>query len=158
MARQRYRAFGFTGTQQGMTDAQKSSFARLVQRVPPDEFHHGDCIGADEQAHALVREYCPTTLVVIHPPTNQNKRAFCEVDDILHEEIGRKTPTTEWKYPFDYLIRNQHIVNFATVLIATPGESKEQLRSGTWSTVRRGRKKGIPVFIILPSGKIRREN
>jgi len=37
-------------------------------------------------------------------------------------------------------------------LWAIPGEFKEVLRSGTWSTIRYARKKGKKVLIIWPDG------
>jgi hypothetical protein len=44
------------------------------------------------------------------------------------------------------------IVVESELLIATPKEVKEQLRSGTWATVRRARKVGIPIILITPDG------
>ena len=41
---------GFTGTQKGMTTAQAYSFIELISGMEIDEFHHGDCIGADYNA------------------------------------------------------------------------------------------------------------
>jgi bifunctional non-homologous end joining protein LigD len=37
-----------------------------------------------------------------------------------------------------------------------PAEPEEQLRSGTWSTVRFAKKQGKPVFVILPDGTVKR--
>jgi len=76
-----------------------------------------------------------------HPPINPAKRAFCSLTkgDLVWPQ-------------YEYLVRNQHIVNQADVLIATPGEFKEQRRSGTWSTVRKARAKGITVHIVTPDG------
>jgi bifunctional non-homologous end joining protein LigD len=37
-----------------------------------------------------------------------------------------------------------------------PAEPEEQLRSGTWSTVRFAKKQGKPVFLILPDGTVKR--
>lgn len=50
---------GFTGTQNGMTKAQKSQLWNSVTDLTPSsigghEFRHGDCVGADEQAHLIV--------------------------------------------------------------------------------------------------------
>lgn len=65
--------------------------------------------------------------VIIHPPIDPKKRAWKNASMIMPEK--------------DYMTRNQDIVNAVEVLIACPGEMTEQLRSGTWSTIRKGIKK-----------------
>ncbi|MBU6463238.1 MAG: hypothetical protein KGL35_21940 [Bradyrhizobium sp.] len=134
-------AIGFTGTQEGMTEAQKATLLRLLEGGA-GEFHHGDCIGADAQAHAIAVEcgYCP----ILHPPTNHSKRAWCDVPPHL---MRPEKP---------YLARNRDIVDEASSLIATPLHAEEQQRSGTWSTLRYARSRGKPVFLILPDGSIGR--
>lgn len=48
----------------------------------------------------------------------------------------------------DPLDRNTKMIEMAHILVAFPGGSKELYRgSGTWSTIRRARKKGIPIYI-----------
>lgn len=47
----------------------------------------------------------------------------------------------------DYMDRNQELVSQVIDLTAFPRENEEQLRSGTWATVRRARERGIPVEI-----------
>ena len=47
--------FGFTGTQHGMTDAQKATLRDFLA-AGSGEFHHGDCIGADSEAHDIADE------------------------------------------------------------------------------------------------------
>jgi predicted Rossmann fold nucleotide-binding protein DprA/Smf involved in DNA uptake len=59
--------------------------------------------------------------------------------------------------PRSYLSRNRDIVRDTEMLVATPGEEAEHLRSGTWSTVRFARKLGRSVWVILPNGTVRRE-
>ena len=137
---------GFTGTQRGMTPAQKGQFVDLLAKWDDEQdivqFRHGDCIGADAEAHSMVRDNCPNTLIIGHPPSNESKRAFCEFD----LEMA----------PFPYLVRNRMIVNNSGFVIATPGEMTEQLRSGTWSTIRYARNR-IPfdqVVIIYPDGSL----
>ena len=130
---------GFTGTQHGMTSAQKDRFREMVSGTW-DEFHHGDCIGADAEAHDILKNQRPLTLVAIHPPINPSKRANKEGDFVYP--------------PKPYLERNHDIVDVIDKLIATPYEFKEQLRSGTWATIRYATKKHKRVVVIYPDGSI----
>lgn len=151
---------GFTGTQAGMTDEQALTFASLFRldvhvraklqgemETPGDklEFHHGDCIGADSSAHDIVRDITgPGRFdgipIIVHPPINQSKRAFT----IGHSE----------RQPKPYLERNHDIVDECDLLIACPKGFTEELRSGTWATIRYAIKSKKPVIIILPSGEV----
>ena len=133
---------GFTGTQVGMTRDQKDSFRLLIARLLPTDFHHGDCIGADAEAHELVLETIPQKVFIhIHPPDIKTKRAFKTADDIWPEK--------------PYLERNHEIVDATRMLIATPKGMTEEQRSGTWATIRYAWKVGgKKVFIIYPDGVI----
>jgi|SRR5882724_4757120 len=135
--------FGFTGTQDGMTDAQKVALRDFL-RGGSGELHHGDCVGADSQAHDIADE-CGYG-VIIHPPTNYSRRAWREVPRHL---MRPERP---------YLERNRVIVRETIALIATPAERNEQPRGGTWYTVRYARKQGRVVVLILPSGQIKPES
>lgn len=141
---------GFTGTRIGMTYRQKHvvegilyDFFEVTQDAmcdDPDwtfEFHHGDCVGADEQFHNMVFEWGK---VIIHPPEFKSMRAFCKSDYILP--------------PKPYLERNHDIVDASELMIATPKESEEILRSGTWATVRYARKKKKIVIVVYPDGRL----
>lgn len=127
---------GFTGTKDGMTRAQyKVASVHLMQRW--GELHHGDCVGADKQAHLSVIGTC--TRVVIHPAdVPPHLRAGC----IGHEVRDPKPP----------LERNRDIVDETACLLAAP-DGPERLRSGTWATVRYALKTGKPVTIIMPDGE-----
>jgi hypothetical protein len=125
---------GFTGTQVGMSDKQKLAVRAQLISMDPDEFHHGDCIGADKEAHDIAVSLGIKT--VIHPPKNNSKRAFCTGDVVL--PAG------------DYLDRNRDIVNSVNVMIATPKEEAEQLRSGTWATIRYAKKVLKSPLVIFP--------
>lgn len=129
---------GFTGTQRGMNEAQWRTFWSLLVDRAPGDFHEGDCIGADAQAAHGAR--LAHFRIVSHPPTNSGKRAFFAAD-------------VEWPAA-PYLDRNKQIVSASEEMIATPGEFEEQLRSGTWSTVRYARRVGKPVHVILPDGRL----
>lgn len=128
---------GFTGTRHGMTDAQKAALRSLLVRVAGTEFHHGDCMGADSEAHDIAMEcgYC----LVIHPPTNPSLRAW------------RKVPSHLMRPERPYMTRNRNIVNAAQIVIAAPAESVEG-KGGTRSTVRYARRVGKPLHVILPDG------
>jgi hypothetical protein len=131
---------GFTGTQRGMSGPQTSAVRRHLGQcfkfAGPDqpEFHHGDCIGADAQAAQIARDL--GYRVVGHPPVVAAKRAFFPSD------VERR--------PEAYLVRNREIVDAVEFMLATPGEAREVLRSGTWSTIRYARQRGVPGVIIRP--------
>ena len=134
---------GFTGTQKGMTFDQKNNFLVTLKELNEDrhleEFHHGDCIGADKDAHQLVETYFPHVMIHIHPPENGVKRAFCK-GGFNHPERP-------------YLERNKNIVDFTDILIAVPDGESEKMRSGTWSTIRYAKKLNKNTMIIIPNGK-----
>ena len=140
---------GFTGTRQGMTDAQSNAFEELFvklfhQDLSVREFHHGDCIGSDEEADALVRVE-PGVFLHVHPCNLFRQRAYTTGDF----EYTEMPP----------LKRNREIVDATEVLIATPSDTKEIFRgSGTWATVRYARKQGRKIHIIFPDGSIKEED
>lgn len=130
---------GFTGTREGMSLRQRKAFAKFLSQVRIQEFHHGDCKGADANAHNIIMAIFGSHADIhVHPPNEKSMRAFCS------GTIYRAKP---------YLDRNRDIVNRTEILIATPFDSIEKLRSGTWSTIRYAKKIGRPVYIIFPDGK-----
>lgn len=136
---------GFTGTRKGMTENQKSVLKEILEKNKMSEFHHGDCKGADEEAHAMVSSMRISRYVypkiVLHPPTNGKYRAFlkgeCEMPNA------------------DYIDRDHQIVDSVDLLIACPESEEETLRSGTWATIRYAERKGKMTVIVYPSGKRR---
>lgn len=133
---------GFTGTQVGMSIDQKKRLGELLAEIGAVEFHHGDCIGADAEADWIARvpHRCH---IVIHPPTDSSKRAFtARPGDMVHQ-------------PRPYLVRNHQIVLSSGLLIAAPRTDREELRSGTWATVRYARTIGREVILLPRSGPVR---
>ncbi len=132
---------GFTGTREGMTLDQRSTFREVVKHINCFvEFHHGDCVGSDDEAHHMIKEVRPSVKVIIHPPLDDKHRAYCKGGKLLPVK--------------DYLSRNHDIVDSVDWLIATPKEEGEVLRSGTWATIRYARKAGKRVTIIRPNGRV----
>lgn len=140
---------GFTGTQLGMTDIQAQIVfdeMMLFGQEPGEEVteaHHGCCVGADAQFDAMLAYMDKSVVVHGHPPLNTGKMAKGLYCDVMHP-------------PLEYLVRNRAIVDAVDTLFATP-KGEEELRSGTWSTVRYARRKGINIRIVMPNGNMRFE-
>jgi hypothetical protein len=130
---------GFTGTQSIITIGQFDQLCSLLQQLNPTQAHHGDCVGADHIFHGVCLEL--GIPIVLHPPINESKRAFCEDSSEIWE-------------PKEYLVRNHDIVDCSDALITCPYTDKEQQRSGTWATWRYAKKVEKSTYLILPSGEI----
>lgn len=140
----KYRRIGFTGTRKGMSRLQKETLNMLLQLTRTwtcVEFHHGDCAGADKQAFQIAQSHKHTTYA--HPASGFGWRAYTASDFVYA--------------PLPSLERNKVIVQSVQLLLATPDDYKERMRSGTWSTVRYARKIGCPLWIIFPNGRLRKE-
>lgn len=135
---------GITATRKGMTDEQKGVLLGYLIQLHPDEAHHGDCVGGDEEFHGI----CNTlgVPVVIHPPKDDKHRAFCEGGVKRVED------------PLDYLDRNKVIVNSVHFLFGCPKEHVEPKPArgqGTWSTIRYARRIDVPVRLVYPDGSVK---
>jgi hypothetical protein len=138
---------GFTGTRVGMTTAQRLAFRSAIEANKlATHFHHGCCVGADDDAAFIVYELRHGRVSIVgHPP---DKMAM-----IAERSLG----TCDEVYdPLPYIDRNHRIVDRCDVLVACPG-GPEKLRSGTWATVRYARKQGKRVVIVWPDGKVTEE-
>jgi len=122
-----------------MTPEQLQTLRLVLEMIQPDEAHHGDCIHADAQFHAICQHY--GIKIVVHPPVNTAYRAWCD---------GPHTTILE---PKPYIPRNHDIVDVGHLLIAGPHQP-EYLRSGTWSTVRYARKQKKQTIILEAHGNI----
>lgn len=129
---------GFTGTRDGMTDIQARKVGELIKGAV--EFHHGDCIGADEQAHEFAIRN--KVSVILHPPSDSSQRAFCRGADVMLKVK-------------EHIDRNHDIVDMSEILVAAPsGLEDDQPRSGTWATVRYALRKAHPVHVVWPDGEV----
>lgn len=127
---------GFTGTQKGMTDAQKECVRKGL--VAGEHFHHGACVGSDAEAHNIAKEI--GSYIVVHPPVDESKMVKCEGD--------------ECRTSAKYLERDHNIVDETDVLYACPKSKREILRSGTWATIRYAIKQKKVVLIFWPDGTV----
>jgi hypothetical protein len=158
--------YGFTGTHHGATAEQKLTLRALLTELREklvstdpldrDTFAHGDCIGADAQANDIAWE-CGYHITV-HPPHEPRGRFFCKagappqcISSIAILQKFEILPTKP------YLVRDRDIVNGAVRMFACPAGTEEELRSGTWATIRYARKKKVPITLIWPDGTISEE-
>lgn len=133
---------GFTGTRRGMTPQQLACFRTILPGITEQrQFHMGLCKGADVEAAEIARQ--EGYRIIGHPPTDTKWMVLFQCDEVRAAE--------------PYLDRNRRIVEETEVLLATPKEPMEALRSGTWATVRYARKLKRNILIILPDGCLRVE-
>jgi hypothetical protein len=119
-----------------MTPAQREWLDFVLTHLDVTHLHHGDCLGADAQAHEIAVGY--TIEVVIHPPTNDKLRAYCGLGD---------GDNVVWMTAKPYLFRNRAIVNACDMLFAAPDCSKGTDMGGTWATIRYATNKGVPTVV-----------
>lgn len=131
---------GFTGTRAGMSAHQVSQLRFMLGhlRDATNEFHHGGARGADRHAADIARA-CGFQ-VYWHPcPGVAREHGDVHVRDV-------------WLEVFPPLVRNRRIVDAVDVLVAAPLSDREELRSGTWATVRYANRAWKPVLHLSRGG------
>jgi hypothetical protein len=142
---------GFTGTREDLTPRQTSALAQHLserrQRLGVFIARHGLCVGADVVFNAFVSTF-ENVEIHAHPgmPVGSKLRA---PDWPPHLIIHELEPPLE---------RNKIIVEMSTEMVACPKEMEEQLRSGTWATIRYARGLKRPLAIIWNDGSKTEEN
>lgn len=133
---------GFTGTRDELTGPQMDTLHKALTyyRRFASVMHNGDCVGAD--AYAGLYWQALEGKLWIHPPQFNNKRAYLKA-----------AITSE---PKPYLRRNMKIVLASDVVLACPKEETEELRSGTWATARYAKDAGKELYIVTPSGQVKK--
>ena len=138
---------GYSGTREGMTAAQmRAVYFHLAHEIAMHdfdgvtiEFHHGDCLGGDAEAHVIATVLgCRT---VAHPPLNSRYRAYCKADEI--------------REPLDYLARDWNIAYETAELLAAPKTDAPYCGSGTWTTAGYAVGLGRPAYVFAPDGSYR---
>jgi hypothetical protein len=130
---------GFTGTSHGVQRPAAVALRRLFLELEPGVVHHGDCIHADALAFRFARD--ARALTHCHPPDNPRKRAWTTPNDFMEPELP-------------YIVRNHNIVDRTLMMVAVPAFFEEELRSGTWATIRYARKLERPLLLVMPDGSI----
>lgn len=133
---------GFTGTRKGITKPQVIRITQALYSLGTTWFVHGGAIGCDRIAHWIATEAGIKTR--IRPATGFDPAWLTpEVPDTFVDEVLPEKPPLE---------RNRDIVNDAQYMLACPFTYGEELKSGTWMTIRYARKLHKPLAIIWPDG------
>lgn len=133
---------GFSGSRDGMTEMQQIVLSNLMHRWQPIEFHHGMCVGADEQAHRFAHTL--QIPIVGHPPEDRRLVMSYKKEEFKLIET-----------PFPYLTRNRYIATACSVLVATPKDVHHARVGGTWYTIKFAiAQKKVKVFVIAPNGSM----
>lgn len=130
---------GITGTRYGMTAEQKTRLIQAVEKFKPEFIHHGDCVGADSDAHDIAVKRGID--IHIHPPIEGKLRKFNN-DYKSIEECK------------NYFARNRDIVNSSDVTLGFPKQNTRQHKGGTWYTIKYAEKQGKKLYIIYPDGRV----
>ncbi len=146
------RVIGFTGTRDGMTALQREQFVAMLIYHGCERFHHGACVGADEEAVEIVREAFLTAFITAHPGASSNggpnytsQRAIDLSDKV--EKVKQ------------YYARNRDIVHVTQTLFATP-MSLTSRKGGTWMTIDYATSHSVgvaacnPIHVIGPDGRV----
>ena len=113
---------GFTGTRKGMSEAQRAQLHAVIDWL---------WIGRRDD-----REFRHGAAIGADLQAVDIASRWANAAIVAHPANGQP------------LARNRAIVAASDILIAAPESDTEQLRSGTWATVRYARRKGIPIVML----------
>lgn len=142
---------GFSGTRRGLRWSQEQDLRERLKEIANrhglnglTEFHHGLCIGADEEAHKIAHLIGFT--IIGHPGPPGQFRA-----DYLFERCHRVMPEK------GHFARNRAIVELCDILIAVPPPLKDGQRAGgTWYTIAQAEKRQKPRLVWESGGFVER--
>lgn len=137
---------GFTGSRNGMTDAQLRNVMHIVVALNMTEARHGDCRGSDSQFARFANDVLPAHKVIVHPPIKDIDRAF----EIRPGNVVREPKT--------YLYRNRDIVDESEIVIGCPPSNDWLNHGGTFFSLRYSIKRKKPTIICWPNGSMSAEN
>jgi hypothetical protein len=140
------RAIAFTGPVE-ITDVEAYAVRCALERArPADVYISGAAYGVDTAAALAAMELHPAAEHRIYVPAAwHNAAAVEELRDrgatVIAVDRADSTAAS-------YMARNERMVAECTALIGFPYTLTEELRSGTWATIRRARRarRGIRLF------------
>ena len=138
---------GFTGTRNGMTDAQINRVAQILEDEEPTKTIDGMCVGSDA-GFALLSS--GLGVYTIGYPGHSK----LDEDDMTYRDPNPRDEERESKTHFE---RNRDIVNECDIMIATPSGDNFDHRGGTNYTIKYALKVGKEINIILPNGDVLNE-
>jgi hypothetical protein len=120
--------------------SEEAYIRRQIAGLRADRFVSGCAYGADTVAMLEAWQFlnCPEYVLTI--PVGKKYNAGLEY-------FGERNGWTLEYIKGGYMARNDRTIELATELHAFPATPDEILRSGTWATIRRAKRKGIPVCI-----------
>lgn len=132
--------YSITGISDELTYRQYTFVAKIIKQLTDvDELTTGAAYGVDSVAYY--------SGVMQHP--NIVHRVCYPHGLWFNEKL--LADAKQWGHVVEkyrsYMLRNDGLIKYADTLIAFPRSAIEERRSGTWATVRRARKAGIPVEI-----------
>lgn len=140
---------GFSGTRMGMTAAQEYVVADFIRARAGQisEVHHGCCVGADAEFHALIRRHT-SAKIIGHPPISEYQLHIKSLVDYTS-----MADCDQLYQPADYLVRDDSILAVSEYMLFTPRTREPQQRgSGTWYCIRHWGEE--PRTIVYPTGSV----
>lgn len=132
----------FTGTRFALTLKQTRALKSLLDQLglnEQDTVLHGCCTGADTEFHKMCRE--KKVRIIGYPAYTEQEKLADECD-------------SRHGISYDPLVRNRQMVNGADLVIGAPNTMKDQIRSGTWMTLRHCKKRRKNHHIVYPDGQV----
>ena len=120
---------------------EEAYIAKVVHDLEADEFNSGGAFGVDSKAALYAWAFHREAKHRLIVPKG------CWHNEKLVEILSKHPSITVEYVEGGYMRRNDRLVEACTRLVALPRTSREELRSGTWATIRRARKAGVPVDI-----------
>lgn len=136
----------FTGSRHGPTEPQRLAFTTWLTTAKPGRLLNGLAIGCDEWALLAAKDY---SWELEGFPCNITSQVSTVALELARGEYGGKCHG-----PMAPLLRNQLMVDLADSLLAMPAGMEEELRSGTWATIRHARKRRKPIVFFWPDGSV----